>query len=87
VLEPVSKPAPAGVAGDVLVGVWLGGVFAGLVCAGIAFGAAFGAETAPVPNFAPNSATGWLAQACAENNDDHFHHGLDPMPQADTPDF
>jgi hypothetical protein len=25
--------------------------------------------------------------ACAENNDDHFHHGLDPMPQADRPDF
>lgn len=24
---------------------------------------------------------------CAENNDDHFHHGLEPMPQADTPDF
>jgi hypothetical protein len=25
--------------------------------------------------------------ACAENNDDYFHHELDPMPQADTPDF
>jgi len=24
---------------------------------------------------------------CAENNDDHFHHGLEPMPQADWPDF
>jgi hypothetical protein len=24
---------------------------------------------------------------CAENNDDHFHHGLEPMPQADRPDF
>ena len=24
---------------------------------------------------------------CAENNDDHFHHGLEPMPQADKPDF
>jgi hypothetical protein len=23
----------------------------------------------------------------AENNDDHFHHDLEPMPQADTPDF
>ena len=25
--------------------------------------------------------------ACAENNDDHFHHNLEPMPQADRPDF
>ena len=24
---------------------------------------------------------------CAENNDDHFHHGLEPMPEADRPDF
>jgi hypothetical protein len=24
---------------------------------------------------------------CAENNDDHFQHGLEPMPQADKPDF
>jgi len=24
---------------------------------------------------------------CAENNDDHFHHGLEPMPQADKPEF
>jgi hypothetical protein len=24
---------------------------------------------------------------CAENNDDHFHHDLEPMPQADKPDF
>lgn len=24
---------------------------------------------------------------CAENNDDHFHHGLEPMPEADKPDF
>jgi hypothetical protein len=24
---------------------------------------------------------------CAENNDDHFHHGLEAMPQADNPDF
>jgi hypothetical protein len=24
---------------------------------------------------------------CAENNDDHFRHGLEPMPQADKPDF
>jgi hypothetical protein len=28
-----------------------------------------------------------IAMACAENNEDHFHHGLDPMPQADRPDF
>jgi hypothetical protein len=28
-----------------------------------------------------------VEMACAENNDDHFHHGLDPMPQADRPDF
>jgi hypothetical protein len=25
--------------------------------------------------------------ACAENNDDHFHHGLEPMPEAERPDF
>jgi hypothetical protein len=24
---------------------------------------------------------------CAENNGDHFHHGLEPMPEADRPDF
>jgi hypothetical protein len=24
---------------------------------------------------------------CAENSDDHFHHDLEPMPQADKPDF
>ena len=24
---------------------------------------------------------------CAENNGDHFNHGLDPMPQANKPDF
>jgi hypothetical protein len=31
---------------------------------------------------------GPLSEAvCAENNDDHFHHGLEPMPQADKPDF
>ena len=24
---------------------------------------------------------------CAENNDDHFNHGLFPMPQAAKPDF
>jgi hypothetical protein len=24
---------------------------------------------------------------CAENNDDHFHHGLEPMPEADKRDF
>jgi hypothetical protein len=28
-----------------------------------------------------------IEMACAENNGDHFHHGLDPMPQADRPDF
>ena len=32
--------------------------------------------------------SGPLGEAvCAENNDDHFHHGLEPMPQADKPDF
>ena len=40
----------------------IGGVLAGLLCAGVAFGSASGAETAPVSNFAPDSATGWLAQ-------------------------
>jgi hypothetical protein len=28
-----------------------------------------------------------IEMACAENNADYFHHGLDPMPQADRPDF
>lgn len=28
-----------------------------------------------------------IAMACAGNKEDHFHHGLDPMPQADRPDF
>jgi hypothetical protein len=28
-----------------------------------------------------------IEMACAENNDDHFHHEHDPMPQADKPDF
>jgi hypothetical protein len=28
-----------------------------------------------------------IEMACAENNEDFFHHGLDPMPQADRPDF
>ena len=26
-------------------------------------------------------------QVCAENNGDHFNQGLDPIPQADKPDF
>jgi hypothetical protein len=25
--------------------------------------------------------------SCPENNGDHFHHGLDPMPQAEKADF
>jgi hypothetical protein len=24
---------------------------------------------------------------CAENNGDHFHHDIEPIPQADKPDF
>jgi hypothetical protein len=28
-----------------------------------------------------------IEMACAENNEDYFHHGLDPMPQAERPDF
>ncbi len=32
--------------------------------------------------------TGPLTEAvCAENNDDHFHQGLEPMPEAAKPDF
>jgi hypothetical protein len=50
----MSEPASNLTSGRVLVG----GVLAALVCAS----AALGAESAPVPNFAPNSATGWLAQ-------------------------
>src|SRR5260370_40643041 len=44
-------------------GALIGGVLAGLVCAGVTLGPAFGAETAPVPNFAPNSATGAPSKA------------------------
>jgi hypothetical protein len=33
-------------------------------------------------------ATGPMIEiACPENNDDHFHHGLEPMPHADKADF
>jgi hypothetical protein len=42
-------------------GLRLGGVLAGLVCAGAALWPALGAETAGAPNFSPNSSTGWLA--------------------------
>src|SRR3974390_2874868 len=38
------------------------GVVAGFVCAGATLWPALGAEQAPPPNFAPSSATGWLAQ-------------------------
>ena len=32
--------------------------------------------------------TGPLVElVCAENNGDHFHHGMEPIPQADKPDF
>src|SRR5437016_601551 len=40
----------------------IGGVVAGFVCAGANLWPALGAETASPPNFAPSSATGWLAQ-------------------------
>jgi hypothetical protein len=33
-------------------------------------------ETSPLTEF-----------VCAENNGDHFNHGIDPIPQDDTPDF
>ena len=34
------------------------------------------------------TSSGPLSEAvCAENNDDHFRHGLEPMPEADKPDF
>jgi len=145
-------------------GALMGGLFASLVCTGVAFGA----ETAKVPNFAPDSLTGWQLMddefipppsgpgpvvsdpahpyidyqtphtdqlhvverfhliedskmlevnvhvedpgafttpwnaiqryrrtdrsplsevVCAENNGDHFNHGLEPMPQTGKPDF
>jgi hypothetical protein len=38
------------------------GVLACLACAGAMLCPALGAETAAVPNFSPNSSTGWLAQ-------------------------
>jgi hypothetical protein len=62
VSERLSKltSGDARIGGALISGVRFGGVLA--VCAGVTLAAAFGAETAPVPNFTPNSATGWLAQ-------------------------
>jgi hypothetical protein len=66
VLELVSKPASGGAircrVGGFRVRALIGAAVAGLLCAGVTLPSAFGAETAPVPNFAPDSATGWLAQ-------------------------
>src|SRR5438105_1791458 len=42
--------------------VLAGGILAGLLGTGVALWPARGADTASVPNFAPNSATGWVAQ-------------------------
>jgi hypothetical protein len=44
------------------LGVLRGGVVASLVCAGATLCPANGADSAKVPNFAPDSSTGWLAQ-------------------------
>ena len=60
--ELVSKPTTRGVFGARRGPVGMGAVLAVLVCAGVALGSAVGADTAPVPDFAPDSATGWLAQ-------------------------
>src|SRR3984893_18065874 len=61
--DQVSGPLSKLTSRDALVGgICFGGVLAALVCGVLTLAAAFGAETAPVPNFAPNSATGWLAQ-------------------------
>jgi hypothetical protein len=62
VRELVPNPATGGVSGARLGRVRTGAVVAGLLGAGVALGCAFGADTAPVPDFAPDSATGWLAQ-------------------------
>jgi hypothetical protein len=43
-------------------GALTGGALAALVCAAATLGPAFSAETAKVPNFSPDSLTGWLAQ-------------------------
>jgi hypothetical protein len=42
-----------------MMGTLMRGLLASLVCVGVAFGPARGAETAKVPNFAPDSLTGW----------------------------
>jgi hypothetical protein len=52
----------SGTASKLTSGVLTGGMVAILICAGIAQWRAHGAETAAVPNFSPDSMTGWLAQ-------------------------
>jgi hypothetical protein len=52
----------SGTASKLTSGVLMGGMVASLVCAGAALWPANGAETAAVPNFSPDSMTGWLAQ-------------------------
>jgi hypothetical protein len=52
----------SGIASKLTSGVLMGGMVASLVCAGAALWPAHGAETAAVPNFSPDSMTGWLAQ-------------------------
>jgi hypothetical protein len=61
VRELVPNPTTGGRSGARLARVCTGAVVAALLC-GAALGCAFGADTAPVPDFAPDSATGWLAQ-------------------------
>ena len=49
-----------------------------------------GAFTTPwnaIQRYRRTNASPLSEAVCAENNDDHFHQGLEPMPQADTPDF
>jgi hypothetical protein len=52
----------SGLVSKVAGGARCRGVLTALLCAGVALRSAFGAETVSVPNFAPNSAVGWLAQ-------------------------
>jgi hypothetical protein len=51
----------SGTASKLTSAVLIGGMVAILICAGVAQRPVYGAETAAVPNFAPDNMTGWLA--------------------------
>src|SRR5258708_7732807 len=62
VVAEIGEAHVSGIASKLTLGVLTGGVVASLVCAGATLCPAYGADSAKVPNFAPDSSTGWLAQ-------------------------